>query len=230
MTRRGGSRVGTHVGARGAIGARFALHTGRSGLVVGVNRDNVPIALQVFRPEPTLVAAISSLAFTQIIAFRAMAVGAHVAIKTNRPARWEIFGAIEATLPGSATLLDPVGVSNEVGTPYRPLLIVQDQGGNVGSTVDLASTSPWSATLTLVEDLTRWSLPIAANAHHLLMQPLTTYEASLVGGIPGLEGPARYLGNIREDMLGVFSGKQFRWGLLVPTQTEKQTFGLPVRA
>ncbi|SNS18095.1 type VII secretion protein EccE [Actinoplanes regularis] len=106
---------------------RLVLPTGRAGVVVGRDRHGRPLQVRLFRPEPTQVMLVGGLQCAQLLAFRALAVGARVLVRTRRPQEWVPFARGTAAASDSI-LLAPPGHSVEMppGAPLRPLLTVLD--------------------------------------------------------------------------------------------------------
>jgi hypothetical protein len=91
----------------------------RSGVQLGVG-PNGPVALRLFRPTGTRVAAISALVAVQVLAARAVAAGVQVRVITARPREWQ---AWLAGGPDAAV----VTAAGEVPPPSGPSLVVDDQ-------------------------------------------------------------------------------------------------------
>ena len=108
---------------------RLALPLGLTGLMVGRNRQGAPMTLRLFRPEPTRMTLVGGVRAAQLMALRAMALGARVVVQTYRPHAWEPF-IRGATMPGQVIPMLPPGrpVGEVTGTPWQPTLIVSDCG------------------------------------------------------------------------------------------------------
>src|SRR4029450_6902201 len=76
---------------RPAAVATLTTPYGGSGLMIGVNRNQEPVAFRLFRPEATRTVLIGGIPIAQIVAVRAMALGAHVLVQTTRAPAWEAF-------------------------------------------------------------------------------------------------------------------------------------------
>ncbi|MBC8093055.1 MAG: hypothetical protein H7Y15_14170, partial [Pseudonocardia sp.] len=71
----------THLARPGALEA-VLLRSGGAGLVIGTNRHSAPVAVQVFRPEPTRAVLVGSHRLAQVVVFRAIGAGAAVTVET----------------------------------------------------------------------------------------------------------------------------------------------------
>ncbi|WP_145830791.1 hypothetical protein [Actinoplanes teichomyceticus] len=106
---------------------RLVLPTAWAGLTVGRNRYGHPVLIRLFRPEHTRALMIGGMRCAQLVVFRAMAVGARVLVRTDRPHAWEPFVRGTAT-PGSTIGIVPPDRPADLppSSPVRPLLVVLD--------------------------------------------------------------------------------------------------------
>ncbi len=70
---------------------RLDVPLGTSGVMIGRNRHGDPVLLRLFRSEPTRLLLVGGLPCAQLLALRALAVGAEVLVRTDRPHAWEPF-------------------------------------------------------------------------------------------------------------------------------------------
>ncbi|WIM96790.1 hypothetical protein ACTOB_000257 [Actinoplanes oblitus] len=110
----------------GAFG-RLAVPTGWSGLAIGRTRQGHPVLVRVFRPVHTRILLVGSLRSAQLTAFRAMAIGARVLVRTHRPPDWTAF-ARGASVPGDAIGIVPFDhpAAPPPGSTLHPVLTVLD--------------------------------------------------------------------------------------------------------
>ncbi|MCG5450323.1 type VII secretion protein EccE [Micromonospora sp. NIE111] len=205
----------------------WELSLGDAGMMVGTNRHGRAVTVRLFRPESTRVLLVGGVRAAQLVALRALALGALVVVQTARPRAWEPFirgvGAPGGTIP----LLPPGrAVADGVGTALRPLLLIVDAGPVAG---EAAPGPPWRATLVVRDELTPADVDALSRADLALLQPLTSTEATLAGAALGLGGSAEWLTRIREDMVAVVNRRALRWALLSPTPIEAQLIGPPTR-
>ncbi|MGC4756962.1 type VII secretion protein EccE [Micromonospora trifolii] len=203
----------------------WELSLGDAGLMVGTNRHGRAVTVRLFRPESTRVLLVGGVRAAQLVALRALALGALVVVQTARPRAWEPFirgvGAPGGTIP----LLPPGrAVADGVGTALRPLLLIVD-----AVAAEAAPGPPWRATLVVRDELTPADVDALSRADLALLQPLTPTEATLAGAALGLGGSAEWLTRIREDMVAVVNRRALRWALLSPTPIEAQLIGPPTR-
>jgi hypothetical protein len=203
------------------------LPIGAAGLMLGTNRHGRPVVARLFRPEQTRVLLVGGVRCAQLIAFRAMALGARVVVQTARPQAWDPF-VRGAAVPGDAIALVPPGRPIQIppGSALYPLLMVVDVGP-VGA--DNRPRAGWQATLVVRDDFSPADVDVASRADLLLLQPLRPEEASLVGGTLGLGEATQWLTRIRADMLALVNRRAVRWAALSETPIEQQLIGAPAR-
>ena len=198
-----------------------------AGLMVGSNRKGDPVIARLFRPEQTRALLVGGVRCAQLLALRAMALGARVVVQTARPQAWEPF-VRGAAVPGESIAVIPPGRAVEIpaGSALHPLLVVVDIGP-VGA--DNRPGAGWQATLVVRDDFSPADADVASRADLLLVQPLRPEEAALVGAALGLGDTAKWLTQIRADMVGVINRRAVRWAALSQTPIEAQLIGPPVR-
>jgi type VII secretion protein EccE len=203
------------------------LPIGAAGLMLGSNRHGQPIVARLFRPEQTRALLVGGVRCGQLLALRAMALGARVVVQTARPQAWEPF-VRGAAVPGESIAVVPPGRAIQIppGSALHPLLVVVDVGP-VGA--DTRPGAGWQATLVIRDDFSAADVDVASRADLLLLQPLRPEEANLVGAALGLGDAAQWLSRIRADMLGLVNRRAVRWAALAQTPIEHQLIGAPAR-
>ncbi|WP_433117048.1 type VII secretion protein EccE [Micromonospora sp. CA-246542] len=206
----------------------WELTLGEAGMMVGTNRHGGAVTVRLFRPEGTRVLLLGGVRTAQLVALRAMALGALVVVQTARPRAWEPF-VRGVGAPGGTIPLIPPGrpVAESAGGALRPLLLIVDTGPVP------AETEPgpaWRATLVVRDELTPADLDTLSRADLAVLQRLHPAEATLAGAALGLGASADWLTRIRDDMVAVVNRRALRWALLSPTPIEAQLIGRPARA
>nr|WP_232233889.1 type VII secretion protein EccE [Micromonospora chokoriensis] len=208
-------------------GDDWELSLGDAGMLVGTNRHGGAVTVRLFRPESTRVLLVGGVRAAQLVALRALALGALVVVQTARPRAWEPFVRGVGAPGGTIPLLPPGrSVADGVGTALRPLLLIVDVGP---VTAEAAPGQPWRATLVVRDELTPADVDALSRADLALLQPLNNAEATLAGAALGLGGSAEWLTRIRDDMVAVVNRRALRWALLTPTPIEAQLIGPPTR-
>ncbi|MGX6605398.1 type VII secretion protein EccE [Micromonosporaceae bacterium Da 78-11] len=203
------------------------LPVGAAGLMLGSNRHGSPVVIRMFRPEQTRALLVGGVACAQLVALRAMALGARVVVQTARPQAWEPF-VRGAAVPGESIAVVPPGRAVEIapGSALHPLLVVVDIGP-VGA--DTRPGAGWQATLIVRDEFSPADVDVASRADLLILQPLRPDEATLLGGALGLGEVAQWMTRIRPDMVGVVNRRAVRWAALTQTPIEAQLIGPPTR-
>ncbi|MGW3899038.1 type VII secretion protein EccE [Micromonospora profundi] len=226
--------AGTLPLALSAVGAQpgpalddWELTLGGAGMMVGTNRHGGAVTVRLFRPESTRVLLVGGVRAAQLVALRAMALGALVVVQTARPRAWEPFVRGVGAPGGTIPLIAPGRpVADGVGTALRPLLLVVDAGPVA---VESEPGPRWRATLVVRDELTAADVDALSRVDLAVLQPLHAAEAALAGAALGLGGSADWLTRIRDDMVAVVNRRALRWALLSPTPIEAQLIGRPAR-
>ncbi|WP_430781043.1 type VII secretion protein EccE [Actinoplanes sp. G11-F43] len=200
-----------------------------AGMVLGRNQSGGPVLIRLFRPEPTRALLVGGLPGAQMVAFRAMAVGARVLIRTTRPQAWEPF-VRGAAVPGDAITVMPAGRPFEApaGSVRRPALTILDTGSApAGPEPD--REAGWRTTLMVRDDFGTADVPHASEADLVVLQQLRPAEAELLGGTLGLGDTAKYFPRMRADMLAVINRRAVRWAVWAQTPIEQSLIGEPAR-
>ncbi|WP_422772852.1 type VII secretion protein EccE [Plantactinospora sp. WMMC1484] len=203
------------------------LPIGMAGLMLGANRHGAAVVARLFRAETTRVVLIGGVRAAQLVALRAMALGARIVVQTARPRVWEPF-VRGASGPGSPIALIPPGrpVGGPAGTQLQPLLVVVDVGPVAG---DSQPGPGWQTSLVVRDELAPVDVDAVSRADLVVLQPLRPHEAQLAGLALGLGDSADWLTRIRADMVGVINRRVLRWALLSATPIESQLIGSPAR-
>ncbi|MGW0707029.1 hypothetical protein ACWD4G_13905 [Streptomyces sp. NPDC002643] len=181
-----GPRHPRHTLSSEQVGA-LSLPIGDDGVVVGVNQQGQPAVLGVNRPTPFDVVLIGGLWTAQILALRAAATGARVAVETGRAQAWmPLVHAMGGGQNGLA--VHEVGrVPPQGASAGAPVLVVRDCGmrpprGRVAS-------APWQAVLTLLPYLSPVAPRLMRQARLVGVQRVSPDEAVEIGRVIGLPHP-----------------------------------------
>ncbi|MFI7076390.1 type VII secretion protein EccE [Micromonospora sp. NPDC049903] len=200
---------------------------GSAGLMLGTNRHGGPVAVRLFRPESTRVMLVGGVRTAQLVAVRAMALGARVVVQTTRPHAWEPF-VRGVGVPGRTIPLVPPDRPAQLppATPLSPVLVVRDApppppGPRPGA--------PWQTTLLVRDELTPADADALARADLAVLSPLSRAGSAVAGTALGLGDAAQWLARSRPDMVAVVNRRALRWALLAVTPIEAQLIGAPLR-
>jgi hypothetical protein len=215
------SRIGTTRPDPSMLAA-MALLVGGAGLVLGHNQHGEFVTVRLFRAEPTRALVVGDLRFAQLVVFRALALGAQAVIQTGRPAAWGGFARIGGA-PDAIRVVPPGVVTGDPASAVRPRLVVLDAGLAAGPDAG----QPWTASLSVRQELTAWDIDVLGGAELVLMQPLPPAAAELAASVLGLGDVKHSLSGIRPDMATVVSQGIARWAVIAPTAIERQLIGVP---
>lgn len=200
---------------------KLQLNRSASGLLVGANRRHEPVTIRLFRPEATRAMLIGGVPAAQLLALRAMALGARVVVQTARPQSWERYlrnlggpnDTIALATPGQVLAVP-------AATPLRPLLLVVDVGA-VGA--DRAPGHPWQTTLVLRDELTTADADALGHADLALLQPMSAAAAAIAVNVLGLSDSQREaLARPVPGLIGAVHRRSVRWASLGTAPVEQQ--------
>lgn len=215
------TQMGSHVVHADPAGA-IALHTGGAGLIIGVDQENNPMTIGLFRPEPTTAVAISGLALAQLLSFRALAIGAHVLIQTPRPGAWESFVHLAAGSTGAIRQVERAGF-DQSGTANQPQLLLIDNDSS--ATTQNRPGASFATALTVHDQLTQWNAGSLTGADIVLLQGLSLAEARLAGSALGIANPERILAGLPSDEVVLVARNSLRTSRITETSIEQWLIG-----
>ncbi|MFG2771151.1 hypothetical protein [Streptomyces sp. NPDC048350] len=200
--RRGGSGRGTGRSTRprfgfGLVGPRrdrhavpleqlgaLGLPVGDDGMVIGVDAEGRPAVLGINRPTPYEVTLIGGLWTAQVLALRAAATGARVAVETGRSQAWTALAQAAGGGRPCITLHDVGRVPPQGASAGSPVVVVRDCGmrpprGRVVS-------GPWQSVVTLLPYLSPVAPRLLEKSSLVGIQRVSPDEATQIGRIMGL--------------------------------------------
>ena len=213
------SRVGLHAADPQAL-AGLGAQLGGAGLIIGKDRHGAPVVVRPFRPQPTGIVAVGTLAFGQLLTMRQLALGASLAVQTTRPDSWVPFLQQCGVSRDRVSLGQPGTAPARPATADKPLLVVYDAGP-----VDPKAVAPvgrWQTTLVVREELTAWDVDLLGAANLVLMQRLTDVEAAMAAAALRFGQVQGWLPRISAEMVAVSEPGQLRWAMLDCTALERQ--------
>lgn len=162
----------------------LALPIGDDGVVVGVNAEGQPAVLGVNRPTPFDILLIGGLWTTQVLALRAAATGARVAVETGRPGHWA--QVVQAVGGGqSGMTVHEVGRVPPLGASATgPVLVIRDCG--MRPPRGRVTSAPWQSVLTLLPYLSPVAPRLVRQARLVGVQRVSPDEAVEIGRVTGL--------------------------------------------
>ncbi|GAA3304275.1 hypothetical protein Dvina_30875 [Dactylosporangium vinaceum] len=218
-----GAGAGTHLGAAEQL-AWLRVQADPAGLVLGrsVERELVPVRL--FREDPVRATLIGGWWLASLVAFRALAVGALVAVNTTAPDRWH---PLVRAVQGSDRLAVMVGDRpvKAAASWSSPMLLIDDLGPYAPAA--RGTLTPWQTRLTVLPWLTPAGAVVAGSATLLMTQRLAPEE---VGLLRMDDRTAGLIQAMHDDMVALVGGGANRYVWLTPTSVETHFFGAPHRS
>ncbi|MGW0333384.1 hypothetical protein ACWD0J_16180 [Streptomyces sp. NPDC003011] len=168
------------------IGA-LSLPIGDDGVVAGVNAEGQPAVLGVNRPTPYDILLIGGLWTAQVLALRAAATGARVAVETGRAQAWMPMVHAMGGGQNGLAVYDVGRVPPQGASAGTPVLVVRDCGmrpprGRVVS-------APWQSVLTLLPYLSPVAPRLMRQARLVGVQRVSPDEAAEIGRVIALPRP-----------------------------------------
>ncbi|TQL78360.1 hypothetical protein FB566_3943 [Stackebrandtia endophytica] len=200
-----------------------------SGLVLGRDAEQKPVVAPMFRPEPVKSVVVGGAFAARVIVFRALAVGARVAVCTTRPQLWEGLGRGATGRDDRLAVLHgdrPVTVD---ANPHSPALYVYDVGEHGTATTPILG--PWRTQLTILPKLTLYGSQALEEAQVTILQRITSEEVPAASASLRVSGETIGLFQMLYDdmfaMLRIGAKERYVWANA--TSIERQMFGEPVR-
>ncbi|WP_432155634.1 MULTISPECIES: hypothetical protein [unclassified Streptomyces] len=206
----------------------LALPIGDDGVVIGVDAEGRPAVMGLNRPTAYDVVLIGGLWTAQVIALRAAATGARVAVETGRPQAWmQMVHAMGGGQNGLA--VHEVGRVPPQGTSAgTPVLVIRDCGmrpprGRVVS-------GPWQSVLTLLPYVSPVTPRLVRQARLVGVQRISPDEAAGLGRAMGLSrGTMAALPTLADGFTLWCADRDRQYVMTQPTDVEVGLLGMPRR-
>ncbi|MFZ4190484.1 hypothetical protein [Streptomyces pseudogriseolus] len=222
-----GARHGRHTLSVDDLDA-LALPIGDDGVVIGVDAQGQPAVLGLNRPTPYDVVLIGGLWTAQVLALRAAATGARVAVETGRAQAWtQMMHAMGGGQNGLA-VYDVGRVPPQGASAGTPVLVVRDCGmrpprGRVVS-------GPWQSVLTLLPYLSPVAPRLVRQARLVGVQRISPDEAAELGRTMGLpRADVDTLPTLPDGVTLWCSDRDRQYVTTQPTDAEVGLLGTPRR-
>ncbi|WIM98004.1 hypothetical protein ACTOB_001573 [Actinoplanes oblitus] len=220
--------IGWHAISRKTLRRVTVAPSAGAGLVLGRDRQQVPVPLRLFAPEPVRIALVGGVWAAQLLIFRAFALGARVVVVTTEPRAWAGFGERATGQYNRLTVHSSDQGVQLNGTAQTPTLAVYDLGMTGPATTP--PLGPWRTQLTILRQLDRPGLAALQDAQLALLQRLGGDESALAASALKLRPhSSQFLQFMADDMLALIGDGTDRYLFLAQTQTEQQFVGLPRR-
>ncbi|WP_406295993.1 hypothetical protein OG948_11590 [Embleya sp. NBC_00888] len=208
----------------------LGLPVGDDGVVIGVDAERNPAVLGLFRPEALHVAFVGGAHAVQIIALRAAAIGARVAIESGRPRLWSAMARAAGGAQPCVTVHQVGRIGPQGPGAGSPVLVVRDCGARPPR--DRLAPAAWQTTLTLLPflDPAPARQRIGAGTGLVGLQRISPIEARAASSVLSLSGEDEAALPTLADELTLWSaGTSRKYVLLTPTPAELDLLGPPRR-
>ncbi|MEV1048455.1 hypothetical protein [Streptomyces sp. NPDC049916] len=178
-----GPRRDRHTIPSGDLDA-LGLPVGDDGTVIGVDAQGRPAVLGINRPTPYEVTLVGGLWTAQVLALRAAATGARIAVETGRAQVWTSLAQAAGGGQPCVSLHDVGRVPPQGASAGSPVVVIRDCGmrpprGRVVS-------GPWQSVVTLLPYLSPVAPRLMRKSALVGVQRVSPDEAAQVGRIMSL--------------------------------------------
>jgi hypothetical protein len=216
-----------HVLTADDLGA-MAFPVGDDGVVIGVDPQQQPAVLGLFRPTAYDLVLVGGVWTAQIIALRAAATGARIAVETARPQLWAPMAQAAGGGQPCVTVHQVGRLGPQGASVASPVLVVRDLGARPPRS--RLSAAPWQTTLTLLPYLGPNASRVLNAADLVGLQRISPQEAELVGRILSLgDQDVVSLPTLGEDITLWATRMRRQYVRTVAGQAETQVLGAPRR-
>ncbi len=211
----------------------LALEAGHASLVLGRDHAGGLLAMQLFRPQPTVVTFVGGWWAARLLLFRCLGLGVQVAVRAGggmaATAQWtELDAAAGAT--GQRVWPMPTDPLQWQPTEVNRLLLHLFDVGPAGPAARPV-LSGWQTQLTVLEQALPVGAPAIAGADVVLAQRLPWEEAVVLASAIGHGEPTvTLLTSLEPDMVAVCARGYDTYAWLAPTSVERRLFGTAAQA
>ncbi|MFB7675544.1 hypothetical protein ACFC26_29455 [Kitasatospora purpeofusca] len=202
---------------------------GDDGVLIGedVHRSR-PAVLGLFRPSSYDLVLVGGLWTAQVIALRAAATGARIAVETARGHLWGPMAQAAGGGQPCVTVHQPGRLGPQGASVTSPVLVVRDLGARPPRS--RLSATPWQTVLTVVPHLGPNASRVLNAADLVGVQRVMPEEAELIGRVLSL-GPAETaaLPSLPDDLTLWTTRMSRQYVRIVTGQAERQVLGGPRR-
>ncbi|MFI6349908.1 hypothetical protein [Streptomyces sp. NPDC050560] len=222
-----GPRGGQHIVSGDQLDA-LALPVGDDGVVIGVDAQSRPAVLGLHRPTPYNVVLIGGLWTAQVVALRAAATGARVAVETGRAGEWTALAHAAGGAQQCITLHDVGRVPPLGASAGSPVLVVRDCGMRPPRGRVVAG--PWQSVLTLLPYLSPVAPRLIRQARLVGVQRVSPDEAGQLGRVLGLPaGDVESLPSLADGVTLWCAARDRQYVMTQATDAETGLLGMPRR-
>jgi hypothetical protein len=218
-----GPRRERHVLAPAELAA-LAVPMDDDGVIVGVDAQQQPCVLGMFRPSPYDIVLVGGVWTAQLLALRAAATGARVAVETGRAQLWGPLAQAAGGGQPCVTVHQVGRIGPQGPSVAAPVLVVRDCGARPPRS--RLAAAPWQTSLTLLPYLGPGAERLLGAANLIGVQRVSPQEAEIVGrtlGVPPSELGA--LPGLSDGATLWTTRKARQFVVATPVSTEEQLLG-----
>lgn len=208
--------------------ALFNVPVNDDGVVIGATSDGLPAVLGLFRRSAHHLVCIGGTYVPQLLALRAAATGARVAVETARGSAWASLaqaagGGQQCITVHTLGRMGPQGASVQ-----SPVLVIRDCGALPPPSQ--LGQAPWLTTLTLLPYLEDEAVEMVSTADVVCLQRLNSQEIEKLSGPLALSyGEEHGLRDQPDDVTFWVGDETHQRVRLQPSQIELGMLGQPRR-
>jgi len=222
-----GPRREKHVLTAEDLGA-LSFPVGDDGVVIGVDQQQQPAVIGLFRPTAYDVVLVGGMWTAQIIALRAAATGARVAVESGRPQAWGPMAQAAGGGQPCVTVHQVGRLGAQGASVSSPVLVVRDLGARPNRS--RLSAAPWQTTLTLLPYLGPNANRVLNSADLVGIQRVSPQEAELLGRALSLgDADLASLPNLPDNITLWATRMRRQYVMTTPGDAETQLLGGPRR-
>ncbi|QKW21814.1 hypothetical protein HUT16_24600 [Kitasatospora sp. NA04385] len=162
----------------------LAFPVGDDGVVIGLDHQQQPAVIGLFRPSAFEVVLVGGMWTAQLIALRAAATGARIAVETGRPQAWAPMAQAAGGGQPCVTVHQVGRLGAQGASVASPVLVVRDLGARPNRS--RLSATPWQTTLTVLPYLGPNAGRVINAADLVGLQRVSPQEADLLGRLLSL--------------------------------------------
>ncbi|WP_431678639.1 hypothetical protein [Kitasatospora sp. KL5] len=216
-----------HVLTTEDLGA-LSFPVGDDGVVIGVDPQQQPAVIGLFRPHAYDVVLVGGMWTAQVIALRAAATGARVAVETGRPQAWAPMAQAAGGGQPCVTIHQVGRLGPQGASVASPVLVIRDLGARPSRS--RLSAAPWQTTLTLLPYLGPNASRVLNSADLVGVQRISPQEAETVSRILSLgDQEVAALPTLGDNITLWATRMRRQYVMTNPVEAEAQLLGGPRR-
>ncbi|RKE21445.1 hypothetical protein [Streptomyces sp. TLI_171] len=201
---------------------------GDDGVVIGSDQQQNPAVIGLFRPTAYDVVLVGGMWTAQLIALRATATGARIAVETGRPQAWAPMAQAAGGGQPCVTIHQVGRLGAQGASVASPVLVVRDLGARPSRS--RLSAAPWQTTLTVLPYLGPNAARVLNAADLVGLQRISPQESEIIGRMLSLgPGDVAALPTLPDNVTLWATRMRRQYVMTNPGESETQVLGGPRR-